>query len=190
LGLNAHINYDLAYGIYLNLKEHNDQSNHLLLPRRKFEHDQINNILVRCIPKISETLARDYGGGIVLISRVMRNLDEMLTESGLKYYRERVWWNAISYLATVDEREIYLVHDRLNWESAKVANALGDDTIGGHRAAQEAVRQDRTRRYRRRDDCQANFARGAIAVLAQGSQPRHERLDGVRRPRLTMPVGC
>jgi hypothetical protein len=59
----------------------------------------------------------------------MRNLDEMLTESGLKYYRERVWWNAISYLATLDEREIYLVHDRLNWESAKVANALSDDTI-------------------------------------------------------------
>ena len=129
LGLNAHINYDLAYGVYLNLKEHNDQSNQLLLPRRKFDHDQINYILVRCMPKISETLTRDYGGGIVLISRIMRNLDEMLTESGLKYYRERVWWNAISYLATGDKREIDLVHDRLNWESAKVANALSDDTI-------------------------------------------------------------
>ncbi len=129
LGLNAHINYDLAYGIYLNLKEHNDQSNHLLLPRRKFDHDQVNNILVRCTPKIAETLTRDYGGGMVLVSRVMRDLDEMLTESGLKYYRERVWWNAISYLATIDEREIDLVHDRLNWESVKVAKALSDDTI-------------------------------------------------------------
>ncbi len=128
LGLNAHINYDLAYGIYLNLKEHNDQSNHLLLPRRKFDHDQVNNILVRCIPKISETLTRDYGGGIALVSRLMQNLDEMLTESGLKYYRERVWWNSISYLATVDEREVDLVHDRLNWESSKVANALSEDT--------------------------------------------------------------
>jgi len=47
----------------------------------------------------------------------------------LKYYRERVWWNAISYLASVDEREINLVHDRLNWESAKVANVLSEDTI-------------------------------------------------------------
>lgn len=129
LGLNAHINYDLAYGIYLNLKEHNDQSNHLLLPRRKFDHDQVNNILVRSIPRITETLTRDYGGGIALVSRAMQNLDEMLTESGLKYYRERVWWNAISYLATIDEREINLVHDRLNWESAKVANALCEDTI-------------------------------------------------------------
>ncbi len=130
LGLNAHINYDLAYAIYLNLREHNDQSNHLLLPRRKFDHDQINNILVRCTPKIAETLTRDYGGGgIVLVSRVMQNLDELLTESGLKYYRERVWWNAISYLATIDEREIDLVHHRLNWESVKVAEALSNDTI-------------------------------------------------------------
>lgn len=64
LGLDAHINYDLAYGIYLNLKEHNDQSNHLLLSRRKFDHDQVNNILVRCIPRITETLTRDYGGAL------------------------------------------------------------------------------------------------------------------------------
>ena len=53
----------------------------------------------------------------------------MLTESGLKYYCERVWWNAISFLATEVEREIDLVHERLNWESAKVANALCEDTI-------------------------------------------------------------
>ena len=50
LGLNAHINYDLAYGIYLNLKEYDDGRDHLLLPRRKFDHDQVNNILVDAHP--------------------------------------------------------------------------------------------------------------------------------------------
>jgi hypothetical protein len=130
LGLNAHINYDLANGIYLNLKEHGDQSDHLLLPRRKFDHDQVNNILLRCIPAISETLTRDYGGGILLISRLMHNLDEFLTETGLRYYRERVWWSAISFLTCADEREIDLVHDKLNWESYKVAQRVAELPFG------------------------------------------------------------
>ena len=121
LGLNAHINYDLAYGISLNLKEHGDHADHLLLPRRKFDHDQVNNILVRCTPRIQEVLTRDYGGGILILSRFFGNWDERLTGLGLKYYRERVWWSAVSFLCAGDDREKGLVHDKLNWESFKVA---------------------------------------------------------------------
>lgn len=126
LGLNAHINYDLAYGIYLNLKEHGDDKNHLQLPRRKFDHDQVNNILVRCIPKIQDTLTRDYGGALALVGRLLGRVDDLLAEDGLKYYRERVWWNAVSYLTTESEREQSLVRDRLNWESTRVAKIVAD----------------------------------------------------------------
>src|SRR6185295_15365754 len=100
LGLNAHINYDLAYGIYLNLKEFDDGRDHLLLPRRKFDHDQVNNILVNTIPQVEEVLTRDYGGDLRFLGKLAGNLDEVLSRVGLKYYRERVWWNAISYLST------------------------------------------------------------------------------------------
>lgn len=124
LGVNAHINYDLAYGNALNLKEHGDQADHRLLPRRKFDHDQINNLLVRCAPRIQEVLTRDYGGGMLLLSRFFGNWDERLTELGLKYYRERVWWNAVSYLCAGDGRETGLVHEKLNWESYKVAKFM------------------------------------------------------------------
>ena len=124
LGINAHINYDLAYGNALNLKEHGDHADHLLLPRRKFDHDQINNLLVRCAPRIQEVLTRDYGGGMLLLSRFFGNWDERLTELGLKYYRERVWWNAVSYLCAKDGEETGLVHEKLNWESYKVAKFM------------------------------------------------------------------
>jgi hypothetical protein len=129
LGLNAHINYDLAHAIYLNMKEHGDGADHLLLPRRKFDHDQVNNILVRSMPEVAETLTRDYGGGILFLTRVMLSLDDVLSATGLKYYRERVWWTAISYLATTDADEVDLVHDRLNWESARVARAIADESV-------------------------------------------------------------
>lgn len=122
LGLNAHINYDLAYGLSLNLKETGWDAQEL--PRRKFDHDQINNILVRCTPRIQEVLTRDYGGGMRILSRFFGNWDERLTDLGLKYYRERVWWNAISFLHAGTGREKNLVHDKLNWESFKVAKFM------------------------------------------------------------------
>jgi hypothetical protein len=58
-GLNAHINYDLAYAVYLNMKEHGDDRDHLLLPRRKFDHDQVNNVLVRTLPQVAAAVTRD-----------------------------------------------------------------------------------------------------------------------------------
>jgi hypothetical protein len=129
LGLNAHINYDLAYGIYLNFKEHGDDRNHLLLPRRKFDHDQVNDILMASIPQITETLARDYGGAIHFVDVALDRLDDLLAGTGLRYYRERVWWNAISYLTTLDEAETGLVTEKLNRESAAIANFIGDRSL-------------------------------------------------------------
>ncbi|WP_053720296.1 DUF5995 family protein [Saccharothrix sp. NRRL B-16348] len=128
LGLNAHINYDLAYGTFLNLRQHGDDAGHLLLPRRKFDHDQVNNILVRSVPQIAETLTRDYGGGITLLRKTLRGLDIVLSSTGLKHYRERVWWSAISYLTTADEEEVGLVHQKLNWESAQLAKLIADQS--------------------------------------------------------------
>lgn len=129
LGLNAHINYDLAYGIFMNLKEHGDDKNHLLLPRRKFDHDQVNEILLRSIPEITTTLARDYGGAIRFLDLALDRLDDLLAGTGLRYYRERVWWDAVSYLTTADEQELSLVHEKLNRESASLANLIGDQSF-------------------------------------------------------------
>jgi hypothetical protein len=121
LGINAHINYDLAWGNALNLKEHGDHAAHMQLSRRKFDHEQINNLLVRCAPRIQEVLTRDYGGGILLLSRFFGSWDEHLTELGLKYYRERVWGDALSFLCAAEGGETDLVREKLNWESYKVA---------------------------------------------------------------------
>lgn len=124
LGLNAHVNHDLAYGIALNLKEHGDHAHHLLLPRRKFDHDQVHNLLVRCTPRIQEVLARDYGGGLLFLSRVFGRWDERLAWAGLRHCRERVWWVAISLLCAADEQEAGLVRKKLDRESFHLAKLL------------------------------------------------------------------
>jgi hypothetical protein len=129
LGLNAHINYDLAYGIYLNMVEFSDGRDHLLLPRRKFDHDQVNNVLVDTLPWVEEVLTRDYGGEVLALGTIAGDLDEVLGGAGLKYYRERVWWSAVSYLSAADAEERALVTARLDWESAQLAATVsGEDS--------------------------------------------------------------
>ena len=145
LGLNAHINFDLAYGTYLNLKQHGDGVEHLSLPRRKFDHDQINNILVRSMNQIDKVLTRDYGGGISLLRRTLHGLDIVMTGTGLKYYRERVWWSAISFLTTTDEEEENLVRNKLDWESAQTAKLIADKSLWSLpvRKVGRAIRKER-----------------------------------------------
>jgi Family of unknown function (DUF5995) len=145
LGLNAHINYDLAYGTYLNLKQHEDGVDQLSLPRWKFDHDQINNILVRSMARIAETLSHDYGGGIQLLRKTLHGLDIILTSTGLKYYRERVWWSAISFLVTTDDEEVKLVQYKLDWESMQTAKLIADQSLWSLPVRQvgRAIRKER-----------------------------------------------
>jgi len=75
---------------------------------------------------IQDILTRDYGGALAMVGRLLGRVDDLLAEDGLKYYRERVWWNAVSYLTTESEREQSLVRDRLNWESTRVAKIVAD----------------------------------------------------------------
>jgi hypothetical protein len=56
-------------------------------------------------------------------------LDIVLTSTGLKHYRERVWWSAISYLTITDDEEVGLVHQKLNWESAQLAKLIADTSV-------------------------------------------------------------
>ncbi len=127
LGLNAHINYDLAYGIYLNMREFGDDRDHLLLPRRKFDHDQVNSVLVDTIPQVEQVLTRDYGGEVLALGTLAGSLDEILAGAGLKYYRERVWWSAVAYLSAKNDEERSLVTKRLDWESAQVATVISGE---------------------------------------------------------------
>ena len=99
LGITAHIMYDLPRAIAVNLAEHGDLGDESTLRRRKFDHDQVNNLLVRCIDPIQRVLDHDYGPGIGMIDGMLGQIDERLSQVGLKHYRQRVWGDALSYAA-------------------------------------------------------------------------------------------
>ncbi len=124
LGITAHIMYDLPRAIAQNLAEHGDLGDESTLRRRKFDHDQVNNLLVRSINPIQEVLGRDYGPGIRFLDRTLGRMDERLSKIGLKHYRERVWWDALTFAAAAKDGDEAVVLEKLNWESYKIAQTL------------------------------------------------------------------
>ena len=61
---------------------------------------------------------------IHIADSLLGNMDESLTRLGLKHYRERVWWDGIALLSSGTDAERQLVMDRLNWESARIAENI------------------------------------------------------------------
>jgi uncharacterized protein DUF5995 len=136
LGINAHINFDLAQGIHDVVREDlrrlqqdvkdpatRDRRATEQLARWKFDHDQMNNVLVRTNPKLQEILGREFRGAMGLLSRMGGLFDELLTSAGLRYYRDRVWNNVLGLLAAGPE-ELEKVKLRLGWESQQMAEFL------------------------------------------------------------------
>ena len=70
-----------------------------ILQRRKFDHDQVNKLLIGVLNTIQDMLATDYEPGIAVADRVMGGLDERVGAFALKHFREHVWWDALAYAA-------------------------------------------------------------------------------------------
>ncbi|MCY1073496.1 DUF5995 family protein [Archangium lansingense] len=136
LGINAHVNFDLALGIHDILREDlrrlqleekepatRDRRAAELLARWKFDHDQMNNVLVRTNPKIQEVVGREFRGALGLLSKLGGLFDELVTSAGLRYYRDRVWNNVLGLLAAKPE-DLEKVKLRLGWESQQMAEFI------------------------------------------------------------------
>jgi hypothetical protein len=130
LGINAHINYDLAQAIAAHL-DASVLRDPVALQRRRFDHDQVNNLLVRSMEGIQDILARDHAPGLGVADRLMGRIDERLAQWALSYYRERVWDNAVTLAMArtgdggVDEAAADAVLNKLDWESARLAWIIG-----------------------------------------------------------------
>ena len=82
LGINAHINFDLPRAIAKNL-EGDDVGDFMTMQKRKFDHDQVNNLLVRTLNPVQEILAKDYEPGIAAADWLLGQFDERVSEAAL-----------------------------------------------------------------------------------------------------------
>lgn len=128
LGINAHINYDLAQGIYDNIVAAGAQHDQRLLARYRHDHDAVNRILQDSIPECLQLLANRYGcplTRVILRSDTVQAACCRLTLAMLKLWRDRVWDEVLGLLAASDETERAEVLSRMNRESGFIAGVIG-----------------------------------------------------------------
>lgn len=128
LGINAHINFDLAQGIYDNIVGHGAQDDPQLLARYRHDHDAVNEILAAALPECMQLLAERYGCPVtrlvVSLPRVQATLSRLVM-AVLKHWRDRVWTDVLELLAAPQAEDRDALLARLDRDSGRIALVIG-----------------------------------------------------------------
>ncbi|WP_437757911.1 DUF5995 family protein [Sorangium sp. So ce1389] len=134
LGINAHINYDLALGLYQNIVQHGAVQDARLLGRYRHDHDLVNEILAAAMPEIFAILSDRYDCPLARIATFTRDVQRTISSVVLfmlRKWRDRVWDDLLSLLATAGDAERRTVVAGMNRNAGKVARtfAAGNGAI-------------------------------------------------------------
>jgi hypothetical protein len=127
-GINAHINYDLAQGLYDNILFADAASDAQQLLRFRHDHDAINRILQDSLPECLQLLANRYG---CAIARLVVHSDRLhsavcrMTLLMLQLWRDRVWEDVLKLLAAKKESEREATLSGMNRDSGRIAALFG-----------------------------------------------------------------
>jgi hypothetical protein len=127
LGINAHINFDLALGLYENIVRHGAAADARLLRRYRHDHDLVNEILSAAMPEIFEILARRYACPLARVATLTPDVQRAVSKAvmfSLRRWRDRVWDDLLDLLAAESSAGRAAVLARMNQRSATVARAL------------------------------------------------------------------
>lgn len=132
LGINAHINFDLAQGIYDNIMAHGFVAgtfeSERMLARYRHDHDAVNEILKAAIPECLGRLAEHYdcpATGLVMRNRWVCAALQRLTLSVLKSWRDHVWNDVLALLTKQTPKAQAAILTRMDKDSAAIARTIG-----------------------------------------------------------------
>ncbi|MEF8841209.1 MAG: DUF5995 family protein [Haloarculaceae archaeon] len=97
LGINAHINYDLA----LALHEVGVEPNRA---RKRADHGAVTEVLRRLVDENQETLAEKYDPGIAAIDELLGRLDELFSILTIDECRDSAWRTAVALESSLSAR--------------------------------------------------------------------------------------
>lgn len=126
LGINAHINYDLAQGVYDDIILHEAANDTRLLRRYRHDHDLVNSILADAMPEIFQILASKYDCPLAAVATVTKGVQEAVSKAilfTLRQWRDRVWGDLLTLLALSNRAKKGAVLARMNSRSGFVARA-------------------------------------------------------------------
>lgn len=135
LGLNAHINFDLALGLFANVLSHAaqergadlDRDDEARMRRYRHDHDAVNQILREALPEVIGLLAERYRCPASRLLRAAGLLARPVHEAALvvlTLWRTRVWDDLEALLAAPDGRSRSRIEARMNLRAALLSKVF------------------------------------------------------------------
>lgn len=127
LGVNAHINHDLAHVVHEDLRARHPQMDAKLLRTYKHDYFHVNQLLRASIPESLDLLVERYGcprtKRLLRLPMSRAVMTEMITKL-LVVWREHVWNDIEALLASEDARVHAAIAARVDQRSTRIAQAL------------------------------------------------------------------
>lgn len=98
LGINAHINHDLALALCEVAPDPAD-------PERKADHDAVNDALETATDAIQRRIAELYSPGLAVLDLALGSLDERFFNFSFQRARQEAWASAVALAATKSEEQ-------------------------------------------------------------------------------------
>ena len=130
-GISAHINYDLALGLWKTIKEFGDLSERQMA-RYKHDHDAVNRLLSAALPEVVACLRERYGCAMTerFTGRLMPATEEMAM-SVVRSWREQVWQNVLALVFAESSHEQQQVLSRIHRRSGRWADLFALGSMAG-----------------------------------------------------------
>lgn len=116
LGVNAHINHDLAYalrGVSIEPRE-----------KRYRDHTIVNEILKSATDAVQSAIAQAYAPALAVMEELAGPVDEKLVNFSLVKARENAWVQAVALADAPDAAHRKRVEDNIEAQSAVMANLV------------------------------------------------------------------
>lgn len=105
LGVNAHINYDLAFALRDLLQDEWEQLTPEAIQRRYEDHLLVNQIIAETIDKVQDEVVERYAPSLDVVDRLLGRMDEWMTAHVIKEWRDDVWKSAVALLEAKSQEE-------------------------------------------------------------------------------------
>lgn len=132
LGLNAHINFDLALGLLVNVLSFGGDGDAARMARFLHDHDAVNRILAEALPEALALLADRYecpAARLLLDAGEARAPIDALVLFTLARWRARVWSDLLDLLRAPGPVERAHVESRMNRRSSALARVFSLPTL-------------------------------------------------------------
>jgi hypothetical protein len=130
-GISAHINFDLALGLWKTIEEFGDLSAPQMA-RYKHDHDAVNTLLAAAVPEVVACLRERYGCAVTAsFTGRLLPMTSAMAMGMLRRWREQVWRDVLGLVFAADGREQERVLAQMHQRSGRWAEFVALGSVAG-----------------------------------------------------------